>query len=550
MPDTIERKAFQAFDVKADPETGVLEAIVSVFGNVDNGGEIVEPGFFKDSLGERMPKGVWMHDWKTPVAKTLEAKELLPGDPLLPPALQDNGGAYVKAQFNLDTQRGREAFSDIKFGLVDEYSIGYKVLEDTWEAKADANGSPRQVRRLLKGRWYEWSPVLVGMNDRTATIGVKEDDSGEPEPLALSDEVFHFEEDDASTGSGHAEQPAAKASANEIAVGDWVRFDQGRREIRGRVVERSVQGTIEGTGVSGTDDDPALRIQIYVQSAADGGWQATNRFIGKLISEVTKISLRVDSGRTTDPDPIPTPNVIQPLPAVVERLVDPPTAGQFVNAKADGNSGDPAEDPSEPADDGLSFEQVTERVSRAINRSAMSLGGGYVYVIATYPGAVIVRRYDGEGSDNRYFRVDYSLDGNGAVSLGEAEEVRQTYAPVKADRAGLAEMQALLDGANEAMAEAGSDIKEGRTVSTSTYNCLAKASAGIRQADGEIGRLLAMAAPKRKDKKRLLGDPQGADPNDPGEQYKTAAARRLRALALDIDLAASSDQEHDRAVAG
>jgi hypothetical protein len=50
-----------------------------------------------------MPKGVWMHDWKTPVAKTLEAKELLPGDPLLPPVLKDNGGAYVKAQFNLGT---------------------------------------------------------------------------------------------------------------------------------------------------------------------------------------------------------------------------------------------------------------------------------------------------------------------------------------------------------------------------------------------------------------------------------------------------------------
>ena len=40
MPDTIERKTFQAFDVKADAETGVLEAIVSVFGNVDNGGEV------------------------------------------------------------------------------------------------------------------------------------------------------------------------------------------------------------------------------------------------------------------------------------------------------------------------------------------------------------------------------------------------------------------------------------------------------------------------------------------------------------------------------
>jgi hypothetical protein len=59
-----------------------------------------------------------------------------------------------------------------------------------------------------------------------------------------------------------------------------------------------------------------------------------------------------------------------------------------------------------------------------------------------------------------------------------------------------------------------------------------------------------MADPRRKGKKKPLGDPQGADPNDPGEQYKTAAARRLRALALDIDLAASSDEESDLATAG
>src|SRR6266496_2210976 len=185
----IERKSFPAFDVKTDADQGLVEAIVSVFGNVDNGGEVVEPGFFKDSLAERMPKGVWMHDWKTPVAKTLVAEELLAGDSRLPSELTSLGGAYVKAQFNLETQRGREAFSDIKFGLVDEYSIGYKVLEDRWETKSGG----KAVRHLLKGRWFEWSPVLVGMNDRTATVAVKAD--GEPEPLKLSDEVISFEDD-------------------------------------------------------------------------------------------------------------------------------------------------------------------------------------------------------------------------------------------------------------------------------------------------------------------------------------------------------------------
>jgi uncharacterized protein len=303
MPDTIERKSSQLWEVKADKSEGVIEAIVSVFGNVDNGNEVVEPGFFKDSLGKRMPKGVWMHDWKTPVAKTLEARELLPGDPGLPESLKANGGAYIKAQFNLDTQRGREAFSDIAFGLVDEYSIGYKVDEEKWDTKAGPNGG-QSIRRLIKGRWFEWSPVLVGMNDRTTTLSVKSDGADEPEPLALSDEVFYFADDDEATGTQAGD--GRKADSGTVKVGDWVRFDQGRREIRGRVTQLSTQGAIQGTGVSGSDEDPALRVQIFVQSAADGGWQATNRFIGKLVSEVTKISLRVDSARATG-DAIPTP---------------------------------------------------------------------------------------------------------------------------------------------------------------------------------------------------------------------------------------------------
>jgi len=166
---TIERKSYSVAEMKvADDQTGVIEAIVSVFSNVDLGNEKVMPGFFAKSIEKKLPKGVWAHDWKQPIAKTLEAKELLPGDPQLPAALKTLGGAYIKGQFNLDTQRGREAYSDIKFGIVDEFSIGYSVLED----KKDKESG---VRELIKGDWKEWSPVLVGMNDQTALISIKSD---------------------------------------------------------------------------------------------------------------------------------------------------------------------------------------------------------------------------------------------------------------------------------------------------------------------------------------------------------------------------------------
>jgi HK97 family phage prohead protease len=163
---TIERKSYPIANLKSDDETGIIEAIVSVFNNVDSGKEIVRPGFFEKSIQRKLPKGVWAHDWKQPIAKTLEAKELRAGDPSLPDHLRELGGTYIKGQFNLDTQRGKEAYSDIKFGIVDEFSIGYAVLKDGKDKDTGA-------RELIEGDWKEWSPVLVGMNDQTALISIK-----------------------------------------------------------------------------------------------------------------------------------------------------------------------------------------------------------------------------------------------------------------------------------------------------------------------------------------------------------------------------------------
>jgi HK97 family phage prohead protease len=174
---TIERKSYPITNLKTADETGVIEAIVSVFNNVDSGKEIVRPGFFEKSIQRKLPKGVWAHDWKQPIAKTLEAKELRAGDPSLPDHLRELGGTYIKGQFNLDTQRGKEAYSDIKFGIVDEFSIGYAVLKDGKDKDTGA-------RELIEGDWKEWSPVLVGMNDQTALISIK----SEPEIKELSED--------------------------------------------------------------------------------------------------------------------------------------------------------------------------------------------------------------------------------------------------------------------------------------------------------------------------------------------------------------------------
>lgn len=159
----LERKQFAANVQSGDQ--GEITALVSCFNNTDFANEKVMPGAFKNSLGRKLPRGVWAHDWSQPIAKTLEARET-------------DEGLVIKGQFNLDTQRGREAFSDIKFGIIDEFSIGYRVVKDSFDAES------KDIRQLDEVDLYEWSPVLVGMNPATTLLSVKELTSNEPATLA------------------------------------------------------------------------------------------------------------------------------------------------------------------------------------------------------------------------------------------------------------------------------------------------------------------------------------------------------------------------------
>lgn len=163
---------------------GQIEAIVAVFNNVDLMREVIVPGAFGKSLQRKLPRGVWGHDWLQPIARTEEARELLPGDATLPDSLKELGGLYIRGTFNLDTQRGQEAFSDVKFGIVDEFSIGYRVLR-AHRVTEEGDNEPddpfafffgyggKSTRYLDEIDCYEWSPVVAGANPATALIAAK-----------------------------------------------------------------------------------------------------------------------------------------------------------------------------------------------------------------------------------------------------------------------------------------------------------------------------------------------------------------------------------------
>jgi len=148
----VEHKSYKA-TVQSAGDEGTLTALVSCFGNVDRANEKVMPGAFKASLEKKFPKFCWAHQWDKPIGKCLEARET-------------SEGLEVKAKFNLETQVGREAYSNIKEGIIDEFSIGYRVTKDSHDKKSG-------VRNLEEIELFEFSPVLSGMNPSTRVIQVK-----------------------------------------------------------------------------------------------------------------------------------------------------------------------------------------------------------------------------------------------------------------------------------------------------------------------------------------------------------------------------------------
>ena len=171
MPEqTFETKAMNG-QLTIDEAEGIVEAFVAGIGNKDSVGDIVLPGAFDASLKRRKPRVVWGHNWNEPIGKVLEIYEVGPRDPRLPEKMKKAGigGLFARVQFNLKSERGREAFANILFfGAEQEWSIGYKTITAAYD-------NARQANMLREVELYEVSPVLHGANQLTGTISIKSD---------------------------------------------------------------------------------------------------------------------------------------------------------------------------------------------------------------------------------------------------------------------------------------------------------------------------------------------------------------------------------------
>lgn len=150
-------KTFRAAVIIKSEDAGEVEAMFSVFGNIDSDGDIVEPSFFED--GQSAPISAWGHRWgELPVGRgVVDVREK---------------GAVLDGRFFMDTVAGREHFLTVKnMAELQEWSFGFEILESEM---VDHDGE--RIRLLTKGRLLEVSPVLIGANRETETLTIKGDE--------------------------------------------------------------------------------------------------------------------------------------------------------------------------------------------------------------------------------------------------------------------------------------------------------------------------------------------------------------------------------------
>lgn len=186
-----EHKTLPFFVTKIDGDQGVVEHTVAVMGNVDLGGDRIQPGAFTKTITERAGKirVLDAHNSTSilnvigkPLSLWEVSRDELPAK--VRTAYPDATGALMaRTQFLMDTPEGAGAFSRIRDGAVDEYSIGYDPITAEYSDETVA-GEERAVRNLKEIRLWEYSPVPWGMNPATSTVSAKADKQAAIDNLA------------------------------------------------------------------------------------------------------------------------------------------------------------------------------------------------------------------------------------------------------------------------------------------------------------------------------------------------------------------------------
>jgi len=117
----LEHKFARFGDGLSVSEDAVIEGYASLFGQADQGGDIVQKGAYGASVAALKAAGarvkmLWQHDPAQPIGVWDEVRE-------------DARGLFVRGRLLESTQKGREAAALIGAGAIDGLSIGYRTTK-------------------------------------------------------------------------------------------------------------------------------------------------------------------------------------------------------------------------------------------------------------------------------------------------------------------------------------------------------------------------------------------------------------------------------------
>lgn len=156
---TMEKHALQMLDLKKVNEDGEFEGYASIFGETDEGNDVVEKGAYKRTLKGKSAvqriKMLFQHDPSQPLGQWLDLHE-------------DDKGLYVKGKLLTKVQRAAEVLEMMRAGILDGLSIGFRTVKAKYD---DTTG----VRRLLDVDLWEISIVTFPLLKTAKVTSVKGD---------------------------------------------------------------------------------------------------------------------------------------------------------------------------------------------------------------------------------------------------------------------------------------------------------------------------------------------------------------------------------------
>lgn len=147
-------RAYHASNIRATPDgSRTFEALVVVYGIIDDYGTIFDPGCFTDSLHERMPRITWAHSWSEPLGRYVDFRD-------------DDQGLVLIGEFDdFDAvPRARQAYAQLLSGTIDQFSVGFHSID-----RYEEDG----VEHFRKVGLDEAALVLVGAVPGTKLLSVR-----------------------------------------------------------------------------------------------------------------------------------------------------------------------------------------------------------------------------------------------------------------------------------------------------------------------------------------------------------------------------------------